>query len=93
MLTKANTFRLAPPTADSAIQALTRVLGEARARSLFAEAVTDVGLHERADTLAVEDIHQVASKLAECEGIVSVLGLALQIRCETYLTLNQVTPS
>lgn len=86
---RAQASRLRAPTTESALQALTQVLGCERAREVFDQAATQQRVS--ADDLLtreVESLLQIASWLALSEGIVSVLGLALRIRCETYLSLR-----
>lgn len=83
-------YRLAKPTGEAAIQQLARVVGPERARAAFFEAAHALNLETRElGSLEVRDLFRIARHLVRQEGLISVLGLAFQIRCETYLALSE----
>lgn len=60
----------------------------AQAERVLSDAATQTGLTLEGE-LNVKDLHRIASFLSTQPGLSSVLGIALQIRCDTYLTLTK----
>lgn len=78
------TSSLVAPTWASTLATFTRTLGEARAREVLGAAAAALGLGATDDVATLE---RIATHLAESDDVASMLGLALQIRCKTYLAV------
>lgn len=81
-------FPVSKPTVASVLQSFGGVLGIAQAERVLSDAAAQTGLTLDGN-LDVEDLHRIAAFLSTQPGLPSVLGIALQIRCDTYLTLTK----
>lgn len=75
-------YRLARPDVASALHALRRGVGAARAERIWAEEAPSA-----ACDLGPRALLKVAERIAARQGLESIVGLSLQIRCETWLAL------
>ena len=78
-----DSYQLPPPDAAGARRALQRALGDDRADRVWREcAGADVD-----DDMTPRELLSVAARIADRQGIESIVGLSLQVRCETWLAL------
>lgn len=82
---------LPPPTGEDIRVALVRLMGQERGNECFRALLRDAGLGgDNAAAVLSNDVQEVcrlARLLAEHHGMQSLVGLSIQIRCETYLAL------
>jgi len=80
------------PTVQSALVSFARVLGPERAEELLRDAAQEAGIQISSlhswPGLEVEALRSLASVVEKREGVVSLLGLSLRIRCDTYFDIR-----
>lgn len=81
-------YGLVPPTREDVLTSLGRVVGPEQALDTFAHASRQVGVDPRGP-LDVQTLRSVCVEIARCEGLASVIGMSMQVRCETWLLIGE----
>lgn len=82
----ADSYQLPVPDAGAARRALERALGGARAAVVWSEATASQHVPVEGELTPLQ-LLGVARAIAERQGIESIVGLSLEVRCETWLAL------
>lgn len=80
-------YSLSRPTEELALRSLVRVFGEDQGRALWARACKVAGCPRPGPALSLPELRAVAVELERYPGLVAVLGAALRIRVDTFLSL------
>ena len=77
-------YGLSPPSAESGLAALERMLGDLEAETRWAEACRAAGVTWPGDDLDLPQLRAVAEHLSLETDLVSVVGRSLLVRINTY---------
>lgn len=81
-------YRLSAPTLEDMKRALSRAVGQAAASAAIGHALAAHGYSEHDVQGSVLRLSELAQTIAGDEGLISVVGLSMSIRCRTYLAVG-----